>query len=118
VSAESDLEVALATGLRRYGADLPPTTPQIVALAGRNFRWDCGWGAPYKLLVEVQGGIYSKGRSAHSGASLERDYEKLNLAACAGFRTLMFGPKDCTERRLPATIETIRRALGQAQKEA
>ena len=112
----SKLEQSLADALRMYGADLPEPVREFRAVPDRKFRWDFGW-PDARLLVEVQGGVYAKGRSAHSGASLARDFEKLNLAARWGYRCLMFGPPDLRGRALTTTVETIRRALGSQEME-
>lgn len=106
----SKLEQSLADALRMYGHDLPEPVREFKAVPDRKFRWDFAWPARM-VLVEVQGGIYGA-RSAHTGASLARDFEKLNLASIWGYRTLMFGPPDLRGRALTTTVETIRRALG------
>ena len=54
----------------------------------RRFRGDFAWPAQ-KLIVEVQGGIWARGKAAHSsGAGVSRDAEKLNTATLAGWRVL------------------------------
>lgn len=108
--ADSPLERALEAGLRLYGPDLPKPRREYHAIDGRRFRFDFAY-VEARVLVEVQGGIYSRGRSAHNGASLARDYEKLNAATVSGWRVLMFGPRDLDARKLPATVQTIREAI-------
>lgn len=52
------------------------------------FRFDFAW-LKQRVAVEVQGSTWVKG--AHStGAGIERDCEKLDLAACSGWRVLYF----------------------------
>lgn len=107
----SALEDSLAWGLTHLAPDLTGWVQQhVIAETGRRHAWDFAWPES-RLVVDIQGGFYGKGRSGHSGASIEKDLEKLNLATCAGFRVLLFGPKDCAKRRLGDTIDTIKAAL-------
>jgi very-short-patch-repair endonuclease len=54
----------------------------------RRFRADFAW-PEQRLLVEVQGGIWTRGKASHSsGAGVSRDAEKLNTATLAGWRVL------------------------------
>ena len=58
-----------------------------VYVPGRKFRADFAWPAP-RLLLEVQGGVFS-GKSGHSGiAGILRDCDRANAAAVAGWRVL------------------------------
>ena len=74
---------------------VPACQPQSVSTDLRH-QDGTGLTSPYpeeKILVEVQGGIYTRG--AHSrGVGLERDYEKLNLAQLNGFRVFQFSRKN------------------------
>jgi hypothetical protein len=46
-----------------------------------------------QVLVEVQGGVWLKGKSGHSsGTGITRDCEKLSLAAVYGYRTIVVTP--------------------------
>lgn len=59
----------------------------------RMFRFDFAW--PHlKIGVELQGGIYYRGRSTgHTSISgMENDMEKLNLAVTNGWLLLQFSP--------------------------
>lgn len=57
------------------------------AIPERRFRWDF-FIAP-DLLIEVQGGAWSHGKSGHNGGSgLQRDAEKASLAAIHGYRQI------------------------------
>lgn len=48
---------------------------------------------PRCVLVEVQGGVWLKGKSGHSsGTGITRDCEKLSLAAVHGYRTIVVTP--------------------------
>ena len=79
------------------------------AIPGRRFRFDFAWTEPHhRLLVEVNGGTYTKG--AHStGRGIARDYEKANLAVLQGWRVLSFDGKAIKSGE---AVEVVRRALG------
>ncbi len=88
----------------------------------RKWRFDIAWRdseyrhtthfeKPYverPLALEVQGGIWIAGRHSR-GASLLKEWEKLNEAAILGWRILYCQPDDLLTK---ATAETIKRALG------
>ncbi len=48
-------------------------------------------GVEIKIAVEVQGGIWTKGRHTR-GAALVKEWEKLNTAAAMGWRVLFVAP--------------------------
>lgn len=84
------LENAFETKARQFG--LPAWDTQY-KLPGRRFRWDFAWPEA-RLLVEVNGGTWSKRRKGHSsGSGIARDYEKANTAALAGYYQLTFDAK-------------------------
>lgn len=63
------------------------------AIPGRQFRWDFAWPDD-KLLIEVQGGTFARGKMGHStGMGQNRDFEKQNLATLAGYRVLKVDDK-------------------------
>jgi hypothetical protein len=73
---------------------------------------DClvsAWPHPgdFKLALEVQGGLFTNGRHSR-GASLLKEHEKLNAAACAGWRILYTIPDNLC---MQETVETIKKAL-------
>lgn len=69
---------------------------EFCAIPGRRFRWDFAWPDD-KLLLEVQGGTFSRGKSGHSsGMGINRDCEKANLATLAGWRILTVDAKHVT----------------------
>jgi very-short-patch-repair endonuclease len=85
----SDLEDLLAQHIQYAG--LPTPEREYRFAPPRRYRADFAY-PEQKILVEVQGGIYTRG--AHSrGVGLERDYEKLNLAQLNGFRVFQFSRK-------------------------
>lgn len=69
---------------------------EVKCIPDREFRFDfrCrNLDTHEALLVEVQGGVWMKGRSAHSsGSGLTRDAEKISLAAVEGYRTIIVTP--------------------------
>jgi very-short-patch-repair endonuclease len=82
----SHLEELLAQQLTLAG--LGDFVTQFKAVEGRRFAWDFSW-PEQRLLVEVQGGTFARGKMGHSsGVGLHRDMEKANLATLAGWRVL------------------------------
>lgn len=88
----SDLERALAFQIRAKG--LPKPLTEFQAIEGRKYRWDFAWlnlAGPVSdglgLLVEVQGGIWTKG-GHNTGTGMLRDMEKNNAAVLEGWRVL------------------------------
>lgn len=72
----------------------------------RKWRLDLAF-LPQRLAVEVQGGIFIRGRH-NNGAAMLKEWEKLNTLACMGWRVLYCQPRDlCTGD----TVEMIRAAL-------
>lgn len=92
--------------LRR--AKLPIPTPEhaFAKHLGRRFRFDYAF-IPQRLAVEVEGGVWTRGRHTR-GSGFLKDMEKYNLAAELGWRLIRVTPQ-----QLPtlATVELIRRAL-------
>ena len=105
----TDLEDTLAFQLDAVGI---PYTREYRAIAGRKFPFDFAIEpiAETRLLVEVQGGTWGRTRSGHStGAGIQRDCEKHNLAVLAGFRVLAF---TSTDVRQGTAMTTIQEAYG------
>lgn len=87
ISPQKILENKLARMMSE--ANLPSFVEQHKAIPNRMFLWDFGF-LDYKVLVEVQGGIWMKGKRAHtSGTGVRRDAEKSNLALINGFVTVI-----------------------------
>lgn len=92
---------------RRLLADAGiPAEAEHVFAPGRRWRMDYAWPA-HRVGLEVDGGIWTKGRHTR-GAGWLKDTEKLNTAACLGWRMLR-----CTPQQLatPEMIATVRTAL-------
>jgi hypothetical protein len=73
-------------------------------------RWDFDWCWPeYKIIVEIDGGIWRPGGGAHSHPiDLTRNMLKRNDAALAGFSVLAFTPEDVNSKRRTAIDFTMR----------
>lgn len=58
----------------------------------RQFRLDYAF-PEYKIGLEINGGVWSKGNSGHSsGTGIKRDYEKNNLLQSLGWKTITITP--------------------------
>lgn len=103
-----DHEDALAFQIRAYR--LPEPVRQLVygAELGRKFRADFAW-PDYRLLVEVQGGIWRKGGGAHSHPTgIVRDIAKQQTAVLAGWAVFPVITDEVTDG---SAVQMIVRAL-------
>lgn len=92
-------------GMQLAAAGFNAFKRQFRAIPGRQFRWDFAWPDD-KLLVEVQGGTFARGKMGHStGMGINRDCEKQNLAALAGYRVMAFDFKHIHDGRALAWIQ-------------
>ena len=64
---------------------------EFSAIKGRRFRFDFAF-IEEKVLIEIQGGIYSYKPSHASASGIRRDCEKANLAVAHGWRLFHFTP--------------------------
>ena len=85
---------------------LPEPIPEYRFAAPRRWRMDYAW-LDAKVALEVQGGIWTRGRHSRPAALL-KEWEKLNTAASMGWRFLYCQPADLLK---PETINAIRAAL-------
>lgn len=114
-AAEALLEIHLKAEHIAYSRE-------VKAIPDRDFRFDfqC-WRTKYMaqygeafnptiyILVEVQGGVWLKGKSGHSsGTGITRDCEKLSLAAVHGYRTIVVTPAQIKSGQ---AIDWIKKAL-------
>ena len=83
------LELELLSQIRMIG--LPEPAVEYMAIPGRKFRYDLAF-IPQKILIEIQGGIYSYKPSHASAGGIRRDCEKANLAVAHGWRLFHFTP--------------------------
>jgi hypothetical protein len=73
----------------------------------RRWRFDVAWPLlPRPVALEVQGGLFVRGRHVR-GAALLKEHEKLNAAARYGYRVLFCTPKTITDA-WPSVVEAIR----------
>ena len=101
-AAEGDLASLLtAAGLEDY-------TTQYKYVPGRKFSADFAF-VEQKLIVEVDGGIYSR-RAHGSITGIIADMNRSNLAACNGFRVMRFRP-DQIKKQPTMVIDLIKAAL-------
>jgi very-short-patch-repair endonuclease len=85
----SDLEELLGEHIKLSG--LPSPAREYRFHPRRRWRFDFAWPR-HKIAVEVDGGIYNRGRHVR-GSGFERDAEKRNAAVMAGWRVLHFTPR-------------------------
>ncbi len=104
----SALEDLLERHIRLTG--LPTPEREYRFHPRRRWRFDFAWPR-YMLAVEVDGGIYSRGRHVR-GAGFERDAEKRNAAVMAGWRVLHFTPRQVKSGAAVRAIECLLRACG------
>ena len=101
----SALEELLEKHIRLTG--LPSPTREYRFHPLRRWRFDFAWPR-YKVAVEVDGGIYSRGRLVR-GSGFERDAEKRNAAVMAGWRVLHFTPRLVKSGAAVLAIESLMR---------
>jgi very-short-patch-repair endonuclease len=104
----SDIEDLLETHIRLSGIPVPAREYRFHPR--RRWRFDFAWPL-YKIAVEVDGGIYCRGRHVR-GAGFERDAEKRNAAVLAGWRVLHFTPRQVRSGSAVQAIETLMRKTG------
>jgi hypothetical protein len=88
--------------LKRDGIPLPET--EFAFALPRKWRMDFAW-PDAKVFLEVDGGIWTRGRHTR-GAGWLKDTEKLNTAAAMGWRYLRCTPQTLHDLELIATIKT------------
>lgn len=72
--------------------------------ASRRWRFDFAWPA-WSLALEIDGGVWTRGRHTR-GSGWLKDTEKLNAAACQGWRLLRCMPQQLCSDEMLATIRT------------
>jgi very-short-patch-repair endonuclease len=99
----SSLEQKLAFQMRAVGLPAPHREYRFVP--GRMYRADFAF-VEQKLLVEAEGGLFSKGKGWHlSVGGFLDDLEKYNLAALLGYRVLRFTAKEIGTGKAVQQIE-------------
>jgi hypothetical protein len=89
-------------------AGLPMPIAEYRFAPPRRWRFDYCW-PDLKLALEVQGGIFTRGRHTR-GAALLREHEKLNAAAALGYRVLFVTPQQLQDGE---AVRIAREAIGQ-----
>lgn len=87
---------------------LPLPEPEYCFAPPRKWRFDYAWPR-YKIALEVEGGIWTRGRHTR-GAGFLRDMEKYNAAASLGWLVLRTTPKTLFD---DATIDLVRSTMKQ-----
>jgi len=82
--ATSDLEQRFLDGVREAG--FPEPQRELRLVPGRQFCCDFIWDGP-KVVVEVEGGLWMRGRHTTAGG-IQADMEKYNLLAILGWLVL------------------------------
>lgn len=80
---ESAFPKVLAAWCREHGLPLPIAEWQFHPT--RRWKFDFGWGRPHFVALEIEGGVYAKGRHTR-GKGYEGDCEKYNAAALLNWR--------------------------------
>lgn len=83
-----------------------PEYPFAVESMGRKWRFDYAW-IDHKVALEVDGAVFTRGRHTR-GSGWLKDTEKLNAAACLGWRMLRCTPQALNTLKL---VDTIAAAL-------
>src|SRR5512138_3872676 len=101
----SDIEDLLERHIRLTG--LPAPAREYRFHPRRRWRFDFAWPL-YKVAVEVDGGIYCRGRHVR-GSGFEKDAEKRNAAVLAGWRVLHFTSRHVKSGTAVQQIESLMR---------
>ena len=104
----SDLEEMLCCQIQEAGLD-EGMVRELRAIPGRRFRIDFAW-PDLKLAVEVQGGLWTRGRHSRP-MGIVKDYEKFNLLTLHGWRVLLLTSLDVRGEK---GLEMIRDAISQS----
>lgn len=110
-SASELATIAFAQLLLEHRVAVP--VPEFRFAPPRRWRFDFCW-PEYKVALEVDGGIWNRGRHTR-GKGWLADTEKLNTASAMGWRLLR-----CTPEMLATSemIKTIKRALNYREESA
>jgi len=104
----SDLEEMLCCQIQEAGLD-GGMVRELRAIPKRRFRIDFAW-PDLKLAVEVQGGLWTRGRHSRP-MGIVKDYEKFNLLTLHGWRVLLLTSLDVRGEK---GLEMIRDAISQS----
>lgn len=93
----------MAAVSKAYGLSAP--VPEY-RFCERGWRLDWAW-VEDKIAIEIQGGLFVQGRH-NQGASLVKEYEKLNEAQVMGWRVFLVTPQQVNNG---LAFELVKRAL-------
>jgi very-short-patch-repair endonuclease len=99
---KSSLEFQFEMQLVYNKTNVPAFEKQLRFNPSRKWKSDFGW-KDYKLLVEIEGGVYTNGRHVR-GSGFEKDCEKYNSAVLDGWKILRFGPNHVKNGSAIATV--------------
>lgn len=97
VVAAADWAGGLALDIQSEAPEIGPVVREAVLVPGRKFRCDL-YLPRYRIVVEIDGGIWMRGRTGRGGAhslptNILRDMEKGNLLTALGYRVFRFTPQ-------------------------
>jgi hypothetical protein len=81
---------------------LPSPWPEYKFAKPRKWAFDFAW-PELMVALEVQGGLWTEGRHSR-GAALLKEHEKLNAAACLGWRILFTTPEQVASGEIADTL--------------
>ena len=103
---KSELEELLAFQIK--AADLPKPEREFMFAKPRRFRADFAW-PDFKLLVEIDGGLYQSRSGHRSVKGVKRDMVKGNLAALQSYVYLRFNAEQIHDGSALDIIELVLR---------
>jgi hypothetical protein len=108
IKEESHLETRFKNIWALVAADLPIIHQKKHVIPGRRFVYDFEIIGK-NVLVECQGGIFSRGNSGHSsGVGIQNDAEKVNRAQLNGYHIFQLTPEKLTVSYLTEIAEFCR----------
>lgn len=72
--------------------NIPLPIPEYHFVTNRRWRIDYAWPCPHRVAVEIEGGIWTKGRHVQPQGFIE-DMEKYNMLSETGWILLRYEPK-------------------------
>lgn len=84
---------------------LPPPVLELAFCEGRRWRFDLAW-PDKRIALEIEGGIYSKGRHIRPDGYL-KDLEKYNRATALGWRVFRTTPQLIGKGEALALLEKV-----------
>jgi len=95
--------MSVSVPLQCRALNLPEPTPEYRFAPPRKWRLDFAW-PERKLALEVEGGIWIRGRHSR-GAGMAKDMEKYNTLAIRGWRLLRVTPQQVSNGQAVALVE-------------